>query len=454
MHVLQTLKQANADIWLLWFSILFRMFGFGLINQVLVLFLELSGINESQIGVFMTLTLVGDVVISYFLSWNADLIGRRTVLILGTVMMMVAGGVFASMTGFLTLLLAAIIGVISPSGDETGPFKTIEEASLAHLTPHNHRPEVFAFHGLFATLGVALGSLVSGLVVDFIYFTLHWDLISCYRAVFVIYTLVAAIKFLLMMGLSEKCEITYDPVSHMDADLDSESDSGSNSDNSLSETTPLTGDNQELEPTNSINAGSTMAVATKLLIVFFLDSLGYGFMPPSWVVYYFKTGFNISATVLGSLFFVTSIINVFTTLPSALLAKWLGPVKAILLVQAPSALFFIIIAVSQNFIASSVLLILYYATTTMDVVPRQVLLTSVVKKESLTKVMGTVNTVKTLARCVGPIFTGKLAETDHLGWGFVISGCLTLLCDVVLAYSFVSLDNKILKKQKLDRRID
>ena len=41
--------------------------------------------------------------------------------------------------------MAAIFGVISPSGDETGPFKSVEEASIAHLTPHNHRPEIFAF---------------------------------------------------------------------------------------------------------------------------------------------------------------------------------------------------------------------------------------------------------------------------------------------------------------------
>lgn len=443
---LLTLKHATADTWLLWTSIFLRMFGFGLTNQVLVLFLQVSGIPEAKIGIFMTLTLVGDVLISYFLTWNADLIGRRTVLIAGTVMMVAAGGVFSSMSGFGTLLLAAIIGVISPSGDETGPFKTIEEASLAHLTPLDRRPEVFAFHGLFGTLGTAAGSLASGVVVDYFYLTLHWDLISAYRAVFVIYTFLAACKFMAMLGLSEKCEIMDETSGSSDEETplireDSE-------EMGLGDDLDTQGDTEEIEPDlsankNDLGAGSTLKVASKLLVVFFLDSLGYGFMPASWVVYYFKTMFQISATILGTLFFVTSIINVFTTIPSAFMAKLLGPVKAILLVQVPSAIFFMVLAIASNFTMASILLVLYYATTTMDVVPRQVLLTSVVKKESLTKVMGTVNTVKTFARCIGPVFTGRLAAGGNLAWCFVISGGLTLCCDVVLAYGFMGLDGKI-----------
>lgn len=425
------------------------MFGFGLTNQVLVLFLESVEISQSNIGLFMTLTLLGDVLISWLLSWNADYIGRRRVLILSTLMMVVAGGMFTWRSEYLVLLISAIIGVISPSGDETGPFKTIEEACLAHLTPDHSRPQVFAFHGLFATTGNALGSLLCGFVVDYLNLTLQWDLLSCYRVIFGFYTFIGVIKFFIMISLSHECEIDNKPVHVTNTSSTDNGEYDVNDDEiigQLAESTPLL--EEDSNDNDSIVMASTWNVASRLLVVFFLDSLGYGFMPASWVVYYFKIIFKTSASVLGTLFFITSLFNTFTAIPSALLSMVLGPVKAILAVQAPSAIFFIAIVFTHNFMVASVLLVLYYATMSMDVVPRQVLLTSVVKKEDLTKVMGTVNTVKTFARCVGPIFTGKLAESGVLSWGFIINGSLTLLADIVLGLNFINLDSKILKKQQ------
>lgn len=441
MHIYKTLRQANLDIWLLWASVFFRLLSFGVTNQVMVLFLRKVDIPESKIGYFMTLTLVGDVMISYFLTWNADKLGRRNVLIVGTIMMFAAGVTFCTQSGFLVLLIAAIFGVISPSGDETGPFKSIEEASIAHLTPHNHRPEVFAFHGMFSAVGNALGSLMSGVVIDYLNLTLQWDLISCYRFIFALYSFIAIMKFFIMVSLSDKCEISSKAIDYDESDEEEDiTDTDENS--------PLTGDTSD-----TITSESTVSVASKLLVVFFLDSLGYGFMPSSWIVYYFKDVYKISATILGSLFFFTSIVNTVTTIPSALLAKLFGPVKAILMTQAPSAIFFICIAFSNNFIVSAALLVVYYATTAMDVVPRQILITSVVKKDALTKVMGTVNTVKTFARCVGPMFTGNFSENDRLYVCFIISGGFTLLCDIILGYNFLGLDAKIKKKQQVNHRI-
>ena len=64
------------------------MANYGLTNQVLTLYLKSLNINETKIGLFMTLTLIGDTIISYYLTWNADeKIGRRNVMILGTIMM-------------------------------------------------------------------------------------------------------------------------------------------------------------------------------------------------------------------------------------------------------------------------------------------------------------------------------------------------------------------------------
>lgn len=62
----------------------------------------------------MTLTLLGDVLISVILTLVADGLGRRKVLVVGAGLMSVSGVVFALSGNYWVLLAASIFGVISP----------------------------------------------------------------------------------------------------------------------------------------------------------------------------------------------------------------------------------------------------------------------------------------------------------------------------------------------------
>ncbi|CAI5759946.1 unnamed protein product [Candida verbasci] len=426
MHLIKSLIQSSSDIRILWCSVIFRMASYGLTNQVLTLYLKSININEFKIGIFMTCTLIGDTLISYYLTWNADRIGRKAVMGIGAIMMIISGIIFAICENFYILLIAAILGVISPSGDETGPFKSIEEASIAHLTPFNHLPEVFAFYGLFATVGAAVGSLFSGFIVDYCHEILNYDTIVCYKIVFLVYSGIAFAKCLLISCcLSNKCEL-----------------------NNSESTELITKEN------NKLLSETTKHQLFKLLGIFMLDSLGYGFLPSAWIVYYLKFTFKCSATTLGTLFFITNSVDAISSLPSAYLTKLLGPVKAILFTQVPSALIFSFIPICVSFVPVAILLLFYYLTTTMDVVPRQLLLTSIIPNDEFTKVLGIVNVGKTFARCVGPIFTGKLASKNKLHFGFFINSICVLLADSILAVNFLQLDQSIKNKHKLHKIVD
>lgn len=275
------------------------MASYGLTNQILALYLKKIKISEFEIGLFMTLTLVGDTVISYFLTWNADRIGRRKVMLIGSIMMLASGIVFTYSTNFYILLAAAIIGVISPSGDETGPFKSVEEASMAHLTPHNHRPEVFAFYGLFSTAGAAAGSLICGFLVDYMNLELNWSLKRSYQSIFILYSGIAVLKFILMLLLSEKCEVHVENFTEV-----------------TEQSTLLESEEEDSDKSTGLS-NTTRHYLPRLLIIFMLDSLGYGFMPSAWVVYYLKFTFELTAKALGILFFVTNLVDAVSSLPSA-----------------------------------------------------------------------------------------------------------------------------------------
>lgn len=75
----------------------------------------------------MTLTLLGDVVLGTYVTLVADRVGRRNVLLGGSILMACSGAVFALFENFWILLLAAIVGVVSVTGSDFGPFRSIEE---------------------------------------------------------------------------------------------------------------------------------------------------------------------------------------------------------------------------------------------------------------------------------------------------------------------------------------
>ena len=74
----------------------------------------------------MTLTLLGDAAISYSLTILADKVGRRRILLAGSLLMVLSGTTFAFSKNYYVLLFAAIVGVISPGAHEVGPFRAIE----------------------------------------------------------------------------------------------------------------------------------------------------------------------------------------------------------------------------------------------------------------------------------------------------------------------------------------
>lgn len=433
MGSLQVLKQANLDIKLLWSSAFLRLMSYGLTNQILTLFLTEIGISEEQMGWFMSLTLIGDVSISYFLTWHADSWGRRKTLTYGAVMMVMSAGVFTYFENYYILLLFAIFGVISPSSDEVGPFKSIEESMIAHLTPHNMRPEVYAMHSLLGTLGSALGSILCGWLISlFQGFGIFKSDLECYKAIFAIYGLLGIGKLITILCLSQS------------ADFESHHDEQPDVVQVLEEDTPLI----EVDLRNKKKfSPETKSVLIKLLIIFMLDSFGYGFMTSAWLVYYYSTYFNMTALALGVLFFVAKLVMALSSMPSSALARAFGPVKATLIAQVPSAVFFILIPFAEHHLSLSILFLnLYSLTSAMDVTPRQILLTTIIKPKDLTRVMGVVNIGKTFARCIGPIFTGILANRGLLWLCYVLSGLFVILADFILGVLFIGVDSEIIKK--------
>lgn len=459
MGILTKFIQSPKDVKILLASVFLRRASFGITSQVLTLFLVAVGISKSSIGVFMTLTLVGDTLISLVLTWYSDALGRRVVMISGCFLMIAAGLTFAQSLNFWILLIAAVIGVISTSGDETGPFKSVEEACLSHLVDNELRPYIFGTYGLLGTLGSAIGSSLCGGLVLYWSSSLGWPITRCYRAIFILYASIGVLKLTLTSLLSQSCELDQ-CISNADAnDMSSAcnterelppvlSPQGSEEDPLLEEGLIPDQPSTSSPSTADVLSPETRLYLPKLLVVFMLDSFGYGFMPPAWIVYYFRTVFNSSPASIGSLFFFTNLVDSISSVASAMTFHIFGPVKAILVAQVPSAFFFALIPSSKSFLVAAAFYFLFCACATMDVVPRQILLTHLIPKRDLVRALGLVNIAKTFARCIGPLFTGKIAESNRLDIAFYINGFCLILADSILGFNFAHLDRSILRSHE------
>lgn len=111
---LVTMWQSSRDVKFLCAQRFVRLFAYGGSTLVLASYLSAIGIADDRIGMFMTLTLIGDVAISFFLTLFADAMGRKAVLSLGSILMASSGVVFALFGNYWILLAAAVFGVISP----------------------------------------------------------------------------------------------------------------------------------------------------------------------------------------------------------------------------------------------------------------------------------------------------------------------------------------------------
>src|SRR6266566_1609796 len=95
------LKGLTGDGWVLFLTRFVRLFSYGALSVVLVFYLTGLGLSESQTGTLLTLTLLGDTLVSLFLTTQADRIGRRRMLIIGAILMAGAGITFACTRNFL-----------------------------------------------------------------------------------------------------------------------------------------------------------------------------------------------------------------------------------------------------------------------------------------------------------------------------------------------------------------
>ncbi|KAK7429130.1 hypothetical protein QQZ08_004345 [Neonectria magnoliae] len=443
-------RKSCRDTKLLCLQRFVRLFAYGASFLILVHFLANLGFSDEKIGLFMTLTLLGDTIISFILTAITDRVGRRRVLTAGAALMIMSGVVFSLSSSYWLLALASIFGVISPSGNEIGPFRAIEESILAHLTDKNDRSDIFAWYTLFGTAGAALGTLTSGWMVQLLQGIESWSKTGAYRVVFLAYALLGGIKLLFILALSTAVEA--EPTPDYEAVGLEQEDEGLLADSSDPEIQPRS--SFKPKPTLLQRVGSLLphvslqsrSILYKLLVLFCLDSFASGMASPSWLTYFFTTVHSLQPGSLGTLFLVTNLLATVSNLAALPLARRLGPLKTMVFTHLPSAIFLAMIpfpsAGGMGTWLAMAFLALRACTQSMDQAPRQAFLAAAVLPTERTAVLGVVNTVKTLAQASGIGSAGFFAGKNL--WVVVMTGAGAMKAgyDLLMLWMFIGLRDR------------
>ena len=406
--IFQDLRSLNSDGILLFVTRTARMFAYGFLSVVLVLYLAQAGLNETKIGLLLTLTLVGDTVISLWITTNADRLGRKRMLIVGAILMIFAGILFAITRNFFLLLIAATIGVISPSGNEVGPFLSIEQASLTQIVSNERRTPLFAWYNLIGSFATALGSLCGGVMAQGLQ-EAGLTPIGSYRVIVMAYGAIGLMLGLLFTRVSPAIEI--------------------------SPTGIPSGSPTDLKSRFGLHR--SRKVVFRLSALFSLDAFAGGFVLQSIVAYWFHVRFNVQPALLGSIFFGANVLAGLSALSAAWVASRIGLIRTMVFTHIPSNVLLILVPLMPNLPLAITMLLLRFSISQMDVPTRQSYTMAVVNPDERSAAAGITGIARTTGASLSPVFTGPLlAQATLLSLPFFLSGGLKIVYDLLLYRSF------------------
>ena len=396
------------DVRVLFTTRIVRLFCYGFLSVVLALYLAQAGLREQQIGLLFTLTLAGDAGVTLWLTSTADRFGRKRTLIAGALLMFGAGVVFILTREVALLMAAAIVGVISPSGNEIGPFLSVEQAALSQLLPGERRTQVFAWYNLAGSFATAVGALSGGWLAQLLQARGETAL-EAYRTILAGYAFGGLLLAVLFLSLTREIEVGAIPGTAGEAP-------------------------------RSFGLHRSRPIVVKLAALFSLDAFAGGLVVQSMIAYWFHVKFGIAAGLIGSIFFGANVLAGISALTAARLARRFGLINTMVFTHVPSNILLILVPLMPTLPLAAAMLLLRFSISQMDVPTRQSYTMAVVAPDERSAASGVTSIARSVGAAISPTLTGIfLASRALFSLPFFLSGGLKLVYDALLYRSFRAL---------------
>lgn len=392
------MNRAIIDRLLIYGSSFLRSFTIGMIAVLMAIFLTKLGFSKTQIGVVVSVGLVGAAAGNLLVTFFGDRFGRRNTLILYAILSAVGTISICFFSNFYAVLVTAFFGMINARGKDRGAALVVESAILPNLESNQCRTKAFAWYSFIMDIGLAVGGIAAGLPALFVYLFEVPELVA-YKIAFGCCALLMLVSGILYFNLSNKTEVPLESVKF------------------------------KFSPEGK-------KVVTKLCGLFAIDSLAGGFLTSALIAYYFYERFDVNIQSLGVIFFIARCLNAVSNAGAVWISKKIGLVNAMVFTHSPSHLFLIAIAFAPNFPIAVAFFLIRELLVEMDVPTRQSYIMAIVKPEERVKTGGITLMVRLLGWSVAPTFAGFIMQEISLASPLFFGAGIKLTYDALLYFSF------------------
>jgi MFS family permease len=362
-----------------------RAFGFGFAAVLVGVHLEQRGLSPALIGLTLGIGLAAASLSGLASAALAARWGRRRVLALSGVLMVLTGLDLALAAEPALLVAAGITGMLGAASVDLGPFAAVEQAVLAEAIAPAARNIAFARYSLTGGLFNAAGGLAAALATT----------PGAGRVFFLLYAAIGGVTAVVPLAMSARVE----------------------------------------GPGASIAFGRIRPLAG-LAALFALDSLGGGFVANAVIAYWLHVRFGTGAEVLGPVFAAIAVLQAASYEVSGRLADRFGLINTMVFTHLPSNVLLILVPFSPTLPWAIALLLARFALSQMDVPARQAYVVSIVPSAERAGAVALTGAVRGVAQSFGPVLAGVAIGAAAFGAPFFAGGALKIVYDLGLYAGF------------------
>lgn len=406
--LVNTVKQAewlNRDAAIIIAGRSLRAMGMGILIILIAPYLDLIGMSAPQIGLVFTISLVGSMALSIPATFVGDLIGRRRLFILMSLVVSIASIALAITDSFVWLAAGSFFGAYAATGMNHGPLLQLEQASMAEVAGDKDRTAAFAWLGIISSAARGVGN-IAGALPALIVIILGADDPDSYKITFGLYALLNFGATGLYLFLTPAIEL-------------------------------VRGD----EPPKAVNPLKVKSrnKIVGLTLLFGVDSFAGGMIADTFISLWLVKHFGMGVGVIGAVFVVVQILNSYSLWVAAKLAARWGLLNTMVWTQTIANLLILAFVFSPWAWLAIVFWVMRGFWNEMDVPTRQSYSMAVVPSEDRMPMAGAANFGRAAMRVPSPAVTGALWATSITATPFVIAVVVKLVYNVALWSAFKSI---------------
>jgi hypothetical protein len=356
-----------------------RSLAYGALAVVLAEALAARGFAPIGIGAAITTALLAGALTSALTGRLVGAFGTRATLGMGGGAMIVAAVLLAG--GEPAIVCACLLGVVSPGGQDVGPFAAIEQAALAGESAGMTRR--LSVYNVVSAAAIAFGALAAAVLT--------------YPGVLVLYAAAGAVVVLVAFVMNDEQVTVAEPVRQTRAPF---------------------------------------GIVERLAALFALDAFAGGFIVQAFIAYWFSVRFGVGAETIGPLLFGANLLAAASYVLAAQVAARIGLLNTMVFTHLPSNVLLCLLPFMPSFALAATVLLVRSALSQMDVPTRQAYTLSLVPPHDRPRAAGVTAAVRPAAASIAPVLTGIAFQLAAAGLPFVLAGALKIVYDLSLLATF------------------